>query len=196
MLREHKDDVVAVALLISVAAAVSYNYFTIVEYPSRDDRLELHRSIVEGAAPSPYNHRVLIPFLATVLANSLRSLGVSSLSRAVTLSYRFLDLVGCTLFLVTLFFFLKKWHPPLMSLVGTLFCAALIPISLRDHSFKPWSLFEAWFFCIAMLATLRRRHGLLYLITILASFNRTTGLFVPVIYLAGAFDFESIRKRG
>ena len=51
MLREHKDDVVAVALLISVAAAVSYNYFTIVEYPSRDDRLELHRSIVEGAAP-------------------------------------------------------------------------------------------------------------------------------------------------
>lgn len=91
---------------------------------------------------------------------------------------------------MTLFFFLKQWHDPLISLIGVLFCASLLPISMKNHYFQPWSYIEAWFFCAALLAVHQKRYILIFLITIIASLNRVTGIFIPFIYLLGAIDFK------
>ncbi len=66
-------------------------------------------------------------------------------------------------------------------------------MSLRDHYFQPWSLIEAWFFCLAFLLSYKRNFSLLVVVTILVAFNRVTAIFIPLIYFLGSFRLYWIR---
>lgn len=179
------------ALIASVGAVLTYNYHTFVEARYIEARLTLHYEILNGQALSPYNYRVLVPFITESFSKLLSNFEFISYKQSWLLAYILYDYLCITLFLFTLFLFLRQWHSFTMSLSGVMFCAALLPISLRDHYFQPWSLLEAGLFCAALLATLKKRYLLILGITIVASLNRITGLFVPFIYLLGTLDMKA-----
>jgi hypothetical protein len=185
--KARRINIVAMAVILSVSAVNTYNYVYFVERPKIDERLEVHRSILDGTAPSPYNYRVLVPAATELLARIISSTG-APFRYAWISAYVIYDFICISLFLLTLYVFLVQWHPARSSLLGTIFCAAVLPVALRDHYYQPWSLLEAYLFCLAMLAAFRRRFTVMVVVTALASLNRVTGIFIPAIYLLGTLD--------
>jgi hypothetical protein len=183
------------ALIVSVAACLTYNYVTQLELPNRDARLELHSQIIHRQAPAPYNYRVLVPWVTEAFAIIASSGDKITYIRAWQLAYAVYDFVSIALFLTTLFILLRIWYSTSLSAAGVFFCAALLPFSLRDHYFQPWSLIETWFFSLAFLFSYRKRFSALLLVTMVASLNRVTSIFIPTIYFMGTFRFSWIRER-
>ncbi len=180
-----RDQLVIIAIILSVSLVIAYNYFNFVERPNISSRMELQNSILSGDAPSPYRYRLLVPALTEGAARVIHSTGILSYRKSWISAYIIYDLVAISLFLVTMFYFLRVRHGNLLSLLGVLACAGLLPVALRDHYFQPWSLIESWLFCAAMLAVHSRSYPALIAITVAAVINRTTGLFIPLVYLFG-----------
>ncbi|RJP57158.1 MAG: hypothetical protein C4541_10710 [Candidatus Auribacter fodinae] len=182
-------------LIASVAAVLTYNYCTLFTFTKLKSSMFLHKQIIHGKALSPYNYRILVPVVTETAAKLLCGLGVMKYKEAWTTTYAMYYFTAIFLFLMTLFLFLKQWHNPLLSLIGTLFCAGLLPVALMDHYFQPGSLLEAWLFCAAFLASCKSRYVAVAIITVIASFNRETGIFIPFVYLFGALDIKSAVKK-
>jgi hypothetical protein len=183
------------ALIASVAACLAYNYFTQLELPTIDARLKLHSQIIHGQAPSPYNYRVLIPWITEAFAVTASSGMKIDYKQAWLLAYAGYDFFSLALFLMTLLIMLRIWYSASLSAAGVFFCAALLPLSLRDHYFQPWSLIEAWFFCFAFLLSYHKRFSLLIILTAVAALNRVTSIFIPAVYFLGTFQLRWIREQ-
>jgi hypothetical protein len=61
------------------------------------------------------------------------------------------------------------------------------------YYFQPWSLLEAGFFSAALVAIHRQHYLLLVSLTVLASLNRETALFIPLAFLL-SIERRSINK--
>jgi len=192
---QNKINFYVFALILSLAACITYNYVSQVEEQYTNPRLRLHKEIIDREAPSPYNYRVLVPWITELSATIACSIGKADYLYAWEIAYAIYDFISLALLLTTLFVFLRIWYSVSLSMVGVFFCAALLPMSLRDHYFQPWSLIEAWFFCLAFLLSYKRNFSLLVMLTILAAFNRVTAIFIPLIYFLGSFRLNWIRER-
>ncbi|MFO7915894.1 MAG: hypothetical protein R6U43_09425 [Candidatus Krumholzibacteriales bacterium] len=186
----------AVLIILSASLVISYNYFHFVERPNITERMVIHDSILEGEAPSPYRYRVLVPFATQGMTDFVRAVTPLSYRNSWILSYIIYDLAAIFLFISTLYFFLMEWHQRIYSLAGALFCCAVLPLSLRDHYFQPWSLIESWFFCAAFLAARKKNYYAILALTLAASLNRMSGLFIPLIYLASFLRFRDTENEG
>jgi hypothetical protein len=135
---EKKTDLIALILILFVSAVVAYGYFSRVDKPNFEQRLELYNQIIAGTAPSPYRYRILVPFAGEALTKALS--GVLSVRASFLLSYAVYDLLAVSFLLVILFFWLRTWFKTEQALIGVLFVAGTLPIALRDHHFQPRSL--------------------------------------------------------
>ncbi len=178
----------AACVAVSLAACLTYNYMTHIERPNLQRRVELHREILRGQAPSPFRYRLLVPLAAEAGARALGATGLVGPGWALSLAYVAHNLVALTAFFLALFYFLRRFHAPPLALLGVLFVGALLPVTLRDHYFQPWSLLEAALFGLAYLCTASGRSWPLWPLTLLACLNRSTGVFLPVIFLLGALQ--------
>ena len=171
----------ALAILLSVSAVLAYAYFRTVDRPYREARLDLHERILRGDAPEPYRFRVLAP----AAAETLRRVFSAAVEEewAFLLAYAAFDFAAIALFLWLLYRYLAAWFTAEQALIGALFAAATMPVALRDHFFQPWSLLEAALFTAGLLCIHRRRRVLLAAVVAIASFNRETGIFIPIAYL-------------
>jgi len=194
----NKKDKAILLIILSASLVITYNYFHFVEKPNITARMRIHDSIIEREAPAPYRYRVLVPLATQGLAGLFTEISPLGYRKSWILSYIIYDFAAISLFLASLYYFLREWHSRLYSLIGVLFCCAVLPLSLRDHYFQPWSLIESWFFCAAFLAAYRERYVVLLILTLAASLNRMSGLFIPLIYLAatvGVYSLRSIKDR-
>lgn len=172
------------AILLSLALVLAYLYFFMIEKPALNMRIELHRQIVRADAPSPYQYRILIPYVA----EGLWYLGKKILPEhhAFALTYIFINITALFLFIWVGFHLLTEWYHPEYALIGTLFITAVMPITFFDHYFQPWSFWEALFYNMALLMILRQRWVWLGIIILLAALNRETSLVIlPTFVLTG-----------
>lgn len=163
-------------VLLSLALTLAYIYFHNIEKPMLEARLILHRQILEGSAPSPYQYRVLVPFLAEGIFRVERLFFPDF--RAFALAYIALNIGALLLWLWAGFALLRVWFRREYALIGTLFVAAVMPLTFYDHYFQPWSFWEALFYTLALLLMAQRRWGWLGLVVLLASLNRETGVMI------------------
>lgn len=189
--RRNKDAWVFV-LILSVSAVIAYEYFSGVDQPNFELRLELHDQIIRGTAPSPYRYRVLVPFMMEALTTALSHF--ISKKAGFFLSYAIYDLLAVFFLLGLLFVWLKNWFSKEHALIGVLFVAGTMPIALQDHFFQPWSLLEAGLFSAALLAIYQKRYFLLVFLVVLASLNRETGILIPLVFLLTSLDGKSYMK--
>lgn len=184
----------AFALALSAAAVIAYVYARGVELPNLAEREALHARIIENEARSPYNYRVLVPFLVEGIARAADELGASpKLARAA--AYSLVDFVALALFFFATYRFLTRIHPHGRSLIGLTTIAALLPLSLRDHYYQPWSLVEMAIFAEAFTAAYDRNYWSMLALTLVGSLNRATGVYVPVIYFLGGVEWSDMRQR-
>jgi hypothetical protein len=182
----------AVLILLSAAAVQAYNYYYLVVKPTLSMRMDLHNQILAGTAPSPYLYRVLIPYEAEAILR-IGQIAVSP-TAAFTAAYLLLDFLGISLLLVSLYFYLTHWFDWKTSLLGALFCAVVLGITFHDHYFQPWSFWEAGFLTLSLLLIRQDRRLLLGLLVVLASLNRETALFIPLLFLVTTQDIFGLLR--
>jgi hypothetical protein len=175
-----------VILFLNVAFALTYDYVARLKaFDGANGRWLLHDEIVARQAQDPYRYRVLVPGGVEVL----QKLGLASDDGAG------LDRLYGLYFLLSLFAILlaTRWLLGSLgfdrghALAGALLVGALLPISLRDHGFQPWSWLEAVTVVLAMALTLRApRPWLFVALMVVATLNRETSVFLPALAVAAA----------
>ena len=183
-----KRNWLVILVILSVSAAVAYNYYSLVDRPNLDSRIELHNSILNGTAPSPYRHRILVPIAVEPIILMISQF--TSYSLSFLIAYALYDFLGIACILIALYAYLRLWFPKYPSLVGVLFVAATMTVALRDHYFQPWSLLETALFTISLLLIFRRKHALLGITVVLAALNRETAIMIPLAYLLMNIEVE------
>lgn len=187
-----KADIIAVVFIFSVSAVIANVYFTRVERPNLESRIELHSQIIEGKAPPPYRYRIFAPLIAEISTKALSV--VCSYKVAFLLSYAMYDLLAIIFMLVILFVWLKNWFSKEQALIGVLFLAGTMSIALQNHSYQPWSLLETGLFSAALLAIYSKRYWMLAFLVMLASLNKETAIFIPLAFLLTSLDIKSSLK--
>ncbi|MCC6905981.1 MAG: hypothetical protein IT326_09075 [Anaerolineae bacterium] len=193
--RQHltRSDIIACGLILSAGVVILYNYYLGVHVPNFDSRLELHRSIIDGTAFSPFRYRVLVPFSAELLIQLLRS--ITGEREAFRFAYLFIEGGAIAFSLLMLYLLIRQWFTREAALAGALLTAALIPAALRDHAYQPWSFLEFGLLALALALLVRKRYALFVLVTALMTLNRETGLLAPLAFTVTMFPPGLILRR-
>ena len=180
-------------LILSLAMSVGYTYCCQVIVPRRIFAQEYESKILARTAESPYAYRLLAPTtirVATVLLQPLCGEGVAFvLAEAAYCS-------ASILFSVYLLYILfRRWFSEVMALLGVALAALSMTAAARDHGFQPWSWAEPGLYALAILFGMDRKPKAGAILTAVATLNRETGLFVPILYiLAEPGVLRSLRK--
>lgn len=181
-------------ILASAAVVLAYAYYYITAKPYYDTRLELHQRIITAQAPSPYQYRVLIPFIGEGL---IRFFELFLAPRyAFSLTYALLDVGGIFLLLSEVFLSLASWFRREYALFGSLFCAAVLPVTFFEHFFQPWSFWEAAIYISGLWLIWQNKRAWLAVCVLLAALNRETGLLVIAAFFLSSVTFKSLKAQG
>jgi hypothetical protein len=184
-----REILISFILLISISAVLEYKYFWSIDKPLFDERIEIHKQIIDGSADSPYRYRVLLPFLAEGFRIVLSPHLIER--SAFNLTYAVLEWLAIFWTLSALFLWLRIWFTWEQSLVGALFVAGTMSMALQDHFFQPWSLLEAGIFSSSLICIYKKNYMMLTLLVVLASLNRETAIFIPITLFL-TIDFKNI----
>jgi hypothetical protein len=178
------------ALVLTLSLGLAYQTFQAIDRPFLNERLPRHEAIVEGRAAVPYRYRLLAPCLTE---SSVRILAPRlGRERAFLASYFAFDVLGYACTLVAMMLLLTVLgHVPAEALAGSVLVAALVPLTLRFQWYQPWSIVEPGLLALGLAALIRRRTTALVLLTILATLNRETGIYLA---LAALFAFPRARS--
>ncbi len=170
-----------ILVIISVSLFLHITYMSTTVFPRLGERQMLHQEIVSGLAPAPYQYRVLVPYTLEALIKPLSLLmPYRTAFKIIYVVYNFLSIFS---FLFVLYLFLRQFFTKALSLIGVLFVSSTMSIVLKNHYFQPWSFIESFFFSLSLLLIYKRKYTILTVIIILASLNRATGIFIPLMYL-------------
>lgn len=174
---------VALYLIVGwLALFVTWDYWVTVESVLLEEKLDAHVRLLSGEEPSPYRYRVLGSWVGELLRRGFSELTTPRRAFHVSqLSFNFACLVA---FLGASFALFRRWFGWREALVGLF--SLLIPLQLSfrwPHPYQPWTFLEAPLFVLGLLAVLRGRWGLCVLVIVIATLNRETALYIPLVAL-------------
>tara|TARA_A100001011_G_scaffold240255_1_gene248244 strand:+ start:5496 stop:6497 length:1002 start_codon:yes stop_codon:yes gene_type:complete len=184
--------IILLCVNLGIILTILYTYMVSIKF--LDFRIELHSEIINNEASSPYNFRILVPYLNEFFIKLFSPFFDFTYKQFFVFSYAFFDFLFYTLFLILLYIFLKIWHKHIYAIIGLLFCSVTITTTFFYHYFQPWSIVESSFFILAFILVYNKRFYWLIPLTIFSSLNRVTGIFIPIIFLITQLDFKSLLK--
>jgi len=185
---------VTIGLLLSISLILADQYFLLIEKPTVDVRSQLHQSIIDGTADSPYRYRVLVPYLTQGLSLILHPLFETD---SLVYSYRIFDTLAIFASLLTLYQYLRNWFSDRISLIGVLIMSTSMLVGFQNHYYQPWSLLEPAVFALGLNLLLNKRYGWFGVIIALGTFIRETAIFLVILYFttwAFPYFWQEIRK--
>lgn len=171
----------SVLFLLGIALALTIVHFEQVDRRFSEKRYEAHCDILSRIAPSPYRYRVLLP-LAAHGAGIAAPAAELPQHKGTLAAYTGIQFVSLASGLIGFFFFLGRWFSSKEALIGALFIASMMPMTFLHYYFQPWGHFEFPLYVAGMWFALDGRFSAMLLVVIIASFNRETGIFLPLIY--------------
>ncbi len=168
-------------MILPAALLSGILYYRLIDLPNLEARMALHQQICLGEAESPYRYRILVPYAAEFVIHLITPW--ISYTDAFRLTYGLYDVISLCLFFGALYYWLRMWHSQPLSLLGTLFACATIPVAYWHHHFQPWSLLEAALFTISLSLIVKNKTLKLAFIMIIYTLLRETSIFLPLIYL-------------
>ncbi|MEX0974388.1 MAG: hypothetical protein WD024_03420 [Bacillota bacterium] len=181
-----------IALLVSVAWSLAYQYYVRVDCSAPSAMLQLHNEILSGTAPSPYRYRVLVPFLVDQVKTILHFLVPG---REFTMAYRGYEVAALSFTLIALYTYFRDWFSDDRALLGSLIAAATMGLVFQDHYLQPWSLIEPGVLALGLHLVCHDKRLLLAVLIPLAAMNRETAVMIPLAY-AAAHLAEEWRQTG
>ena len=180
-------------LAVWLAAMLTYDYYSRVEDPGMDGRVELHHMMIDGSAPYQYRYRVLVPYVGEGLARLVQHLPyVSSRpvlpplaysKRAFVLAFAALNWTA----LVVMFWALGElvWRLTRFEMApfGIALSAVMTDFTFRNHTYQPWSFWEGAFFAVGLLLIHRKQYWWTLALSLVALTNRETAVFLLVAFV-------------
>ena len=170
---------VALSFSASIALYLTYSYFFRIEFVTFKDRINLQTDILEHSAESPYRYRILIPNTSNLIMKVLQRF--ISYQDSFYVSHILINFVVIFLYLIITYFLLREFFRISISLLGLYILGFSLQITLQDHVYQPWSLLEGLIWTATFYLIARQKLMLLPILTIIASLNRETGIFIPII---------------
>ena len=164
------------------AFAASYIFTLQVIVPGYRKAFVLFVQILNGSADSPFAYRLLVPFLIKGLGIPLSRL-LSPQTMFVT-AYVIYSIAAIVFSALVLFRLFRLWYDDLSSLLGAMMYCLLVAVASHHDMFQPWSQLEPGLYAVAIILGVRCRIGWALILTIIATLNRETGLFVPLLFCA------------
>lgn len=162
------------------AFSAFYIYTMQVIMPGYKSASVLYDEILSRTAAAPYAYRLLVPYL-------IKWLGVPFSKFAAPLNVFFWGYVTYSLLAIefsalVLFRMLRLWFDALLSIVGIAMFCLMVAVAAHYDVFQPWSQLEPGLYAAAIILAVRRRGWWALLLTIIATLNRETGLFVALLF--------------
>ena len=179
---ESKRDlkIVGLVVTVSITVALSLYKYAIVKW-TPEGAYQVYLSQIQYTAAAPNRYRILVPHIVKAIGSFLPE-SYSHIDRFLA-SYLFTYIASVTLGLTTLYAYLRLWFSRSLSLLGVLVTGISMLVAFGDGFFQPWSLLEIGIFTLCLLAIYYQRLGLLFILVIIATLNRETGILVGVTYL-------------
>ncbi len=194
MIRRLPERLAIVAILFAACSVSAFDYsIGRVDRQTQAARQSDYRDIVDGVAKSPFRYRVLVPAVTSAVMAAVEPfMPVDAAFRRVS---GLLDFAALIAMLWALYRYLCLWFSRDQALVGVLMIGCTLPISLRNHLYAPYSLWEPTLLTAGLLCIVRDRLRWLPFLTIAASLNRETGVLLPLACLLSALDDTQLRVR-
>ncbi len=157
-----------------------YGYITRIDKPNQYVRMALHEAVVSKDSLEPYRHRVLVPWVVEAIIRPFTSFFPRK--EVFSGAYALYEAFAITLMLLSLYAWSRRFYEPPVALAGCLFVGVTAPMALKDHYFQPWSLLEPGLLTLGLIFIVRERVAALGVLTILATLNRETGIFLPLLW--------------
>jgi hypothetical protein len=182
-----RKNVSTLLILFSASLALASIYYLQLDYPNYEDRYQIHNEILNGEIDPPYRHRILVPY-TTNLSTSIFEYAFST-KGAFLLSYLLYDFFAIFFSLTAQYYFLKIFFSEDHSLIGTLFVSSVMPITFAEP-YQPWSLLEPGLFSLSLILMHEKRYYSLFPVLIIATLNRATAVFIPIMFFLVHLDFQ------
>lgn len=131
----------ATVIYFAFAITLSFYHIQTIDRPFWIERDEFYHAVIEGDFKSPYQYRILSPWLAEIPAKVVeKMLGLargkqSAMAREAF--YLFQRLVATFLLLVVFHLYLKTWFSSEIAFGGTTVLAGLHVLTYRSYFFRP-----------------------------------------------------------
>jgi hypothetical protein len=160
----------------------------------RGPQFERHKAILEGRAGSPWQYRVLAPYLLDEIIKIFTNFHIN---HAVSIAFIFLRVVQDTIILLLAYAYYKELGLPLpYALLGMALLAWGISNSYFDSDLAFNTFFDIIFYLLAGLCILKEKYIWIVPITLLAALNRETSGLIPFLLLVSVYMLHkgSLRK--
>lgn len=184
----HSPKIVRGAALIylSFALMLCFYHAQTIDRQFWVERSEFHQGVIRGDFKSPYQYRVLSPWLSEIPSLIvIKTLNIEpGRSQAMVREgfYLLQRFLATFLLFVIFHLFLRTWFAPAIALSGTLILVALHVFTYRSYFYQPDSPLNLLFLTTAAYLMSRGEFkGWLYPLAIVGSLTRETfGLIVPM----------------
>lgn len=163
------------AILIGVCVPILLHTYQVnVLIPGEVQAATLHAEVLNQQAGSPYRYRILAPTLIAALQRGNDFLGAHTAFFVLASAFSLTAIWAAARALT------RSAHAAHLAVL--LSALALIP-TLEAHFYQPWSWLEVGFVAVALLLASRGASRAFFVLTLFASLNRETAVFLPLIYL-------------
>ncbi len=148
-------------------------------YPeARQFRHDVHSGILQHTANAPERYRVLVAYVTEGAIRLITPL--VPYRAAFEWVYALFYLCGFAWLLWTQFAYLRIWFTDEQALVGALLIGTALRLTMQEYT--PFSVLEPSFFALALLLSYRQRRWWLAALVAVASLNRETAVFLPMLF--------------
>jgi hypothetical protein len=179
----------ASVIYLSLALMLTYFHFQIIDRPFVNARSEFHQGIIQGDFKSPYQYRVLAPWLAEAggrLVEKVVQLPEGRPSQMVREAFYSAErLVSLCLLFFFFHLFLEAYFSSELAFAGVLLLAGVHAYTYHSYFYQPDSPINLMFLAVGLYLIVRRGPGgWLYPLMIAASLNRETSGVIAALHLA------------
>ncbi len=181
---------IRVLIFLVCMTCMSFVYFVL---PSCNSSLagiaacyENDQAILNHTAQSPYQYRILAPYVMSLVASP-------SNHSAWFMTVLVVHLLSFALIYPILYTWLRRWGSERSAIVGLFVMALLLAFSFfHQYPLSPTSVIELTLICVTLV--LWKRFWVIVVMVILASLNRETGVLLVAIY--ALLTVADYRQRG
>lgn len=184
---------------LSLAMTLTVYHTLHINWKFTKKRSEFHQKIISGEFVSPYQYRVLAPFLAEVgvqFGESVLSLSPAFIEKRLEFSpseaealvretaYSGLRFIATWLTLIFFHKYMRTWFNSEIAFAGTLLLVALHLYTFRGYFYQPSSFLGILLLTIGVYLITQGATGQLYPLIFFASLSRETCGLLVAFYLA------------
>ncbi len=149
----------------------------------QDIQLDRHRNVLDGAAPNPWQYRILSEWIVQGFLNiSVRPFRLANAAFVALWSLRLLQ--NFVLLALAYFYFIRLGITKTISIYGVFLLAGGMLHVFHESDLSYNTYFDVIFYLLAAILILDEKYGWLPLLMFPAALNRETSAMIPILLIA------------